>query len=112
MKIKRKIFLGILIWIALVGIIHYTRISFNKESPSWNEGIHHDSIYTSARNYVLSFALILSSPGEIVSSNVELIRGMPFNEDSNLLGEICNDVFYAILIVLIVLKFPQKPKEQ
>jgi len=110
MKIKWKIFTGILIWIALVGIVHYTRISFNKESPSWNEGVHHDSIYTSARSYVLSFALVLSCPGQLVSSNVELIRGTPFPEDISLFEEICNDVFYALLIVLIVWKFPPKPK--
>jgi hypothetical protein len=107
MKMKWKIFSGALLWIGLVGIIHYTRICFNKESSNWSESSSDNSI----RSYVLSFVFILSYPGQLISSNVELFLGKPFAENFSLFEEICSDIFWALLIMLIIWKFPPKPKK-
>jgi hypothetical protein len=105
---KWKIFAGVLTWIALVGIIHYTRICWLKESPNWNESSPGDSI----RSYVFSFAMILSYPGLLVSTCLPLLRRLPMDLNGfNVFAEIFDDIFYALLIALIIWKFPPKPKK-
>jgi len=108
MKMKWKIFAGILLWIALVGIFQYTRVCWLKESPNWNESSPDDSI----RSYVLSFAMVLSCPGLLVSAYLPLLHGLPLDSDGfSIFAEIFNDIFYALLIALMIWKFRPKPKK-
>jgi hypothetical protein len=111
MKMKWKIFVGILAWIALVGLIHYTNVRFEKASSNWNEGIHHDSIYVGSRDFVLSLVLCLNYPGDLISAYWPIRHGVPWFEEIDSVAAICNDILYAFLIALLIWKFSSKPKK-
>jgi hypothetical protein len=85
------------------------RVRFNIESQYWNDNPP-DNFWENFRDEVFSFGLMLTIPGQLVSENVELIRG-PFAEDFSLFEEVVSDIFYALLIALIVWKFPFKSKK-
>jgi len=109
MKMKWKIFVGVLIWIALAGLIHYTSISYQKESPDWNENSPPHQITLHEAICLLGFSL--SYPGFLISCFWPIRHGVPMFVEIIPVAEICNDILYALVIAMVIWKFRLKSKK-
>jgi hypothetical protein len=99
-KVKRNIFIGLSIWLAIVALLHFVNVRMENQNPSGENKFFAWIYFLGIVLFYSGYFLSLIWPG-IHGLHAELLSFM---------AEVFNDIFYGFIITALVLKFRVKRK--